>query len=211
MLGVGYRSKAGFIYTAVIWAVLTGALISPVLIAATSTLVAVRSGVYVMAGIAGIVALALLLVQPLLAAQFLPGLRIARARFWHRWVGAGIVISVALHVGGLYITSPADALDALLLVSPTPFSIYGVIGMWSVVLTVIFVALRSRIGLGYNVWRIIHNGLSAVVVVTSVVHALMIEGTMGGLSKQILCFCIVAIMMVVSLYLRVLKPILRNR
>ena len=198
-------------YLIIIWVALACAVVSPLVIAVTSPLLAARTGVYVMAGIAGAAALALLLVQPLLAAGYLPGLSVARARLWHRWVGTGIVIGVALHVGGLYLTSPPDALDALLLVAPTPFSIYGVIGMWSVVLTIILVALRSRMGLGYNAWRIVHNALSAIVVVTSVVHALMIEGTMGSLSKQILCMGVLATIAIVSLHLRVIKPILRNR
>jgi hypothetical protein len=205
------RTKAGPIFTVLIWVVLACAVIGPVAIATTSPLLAARSGVYVMAGIAGAAALALFLVQPLLAAGYLPGLHVTRARLWHRWVGAGIVIGVALHVGGLYLTSPPDALDALLLVAPTPFSIYGVIGMWGVVLTIFLVALRSRIGLGHNAWRIVHNALSAIVVVTSVVHALLIEGTMGSLSKQILCLCVLATMATVILHLRVIKPILRNR
>jgi len=198
-------------YAVLTWVVLACFVIIPVAIAAASPLLAARTGVYVMAGIAGAAALALLLVQPILAAGYLPGLHIAQARLWHRWVGTGIVIGVALHVGGLYLTSPPDALDALLLVAPTPFSIYGVIGMWSVVLTVILVALRSRMALGYNAWRIVHNGLSAIVVVTSIVHALMIEGMMGSLSKQILCLSVLATMAIVSLHLRVIKPILKKR
>jgi predicted ferric reductase len=211
MSKIALRNKTGRLYTVTIWVVLAWAVIGPVAIAATSPLLGARTGVYIMAGMAGVVALALLFVQPLLATGFLPGLKVAQARLWHRWVGTGIAIGVALHVGGLYLISPSDALDALLLVAPTPFSIYGVIGMRSVVFTIILVVLRSRMGFGYNAWRIIHNGLSAIVVVTSVVHALMIEGTMGSLSKQILCFFVVAIMMIASLFLRVIKPIFRKR
>jgi len=211
MPGIVGRNKTGRLYTLIIWVVLAGAMTSPMAIAATSPLLGARTGVYIMAGMAGVVALALLLIQPLLVAGFLPGLALARARLWHRWVGTGIAIGVALHVGGLYLTSPPDTLDALLLVAPTPFSIYGVIGMWSVVITIILVALRPRTGIGYKTWRIIHNALSAIVVVTSVVHALMIEGTMGNLSKQILCFLIVAIMVIASLYLRMIKPIVQKR
>ena len=211
MSPIARGAKAGRIYTIIIWIVLAGAVITPVAIAATSPLLAARTGAYIIAGIAGTAALALLLVQPLLAAGYLPGLHVARARLWHRRVGAAIVIGVALHVGGLYLTSPPDALDALLLVAPTPFSVYGVIGMWSIIGTIILVVLRSRLGLGQIAWRIVHNALSAIVVVTSVVHALMIEGTMGSLSKQILCIGILAIMAIVSAYLRLIKPMLRKR
>lgn len=194
-----------------IWTVLACAVIAPLVVAAGSPFLASRDLVYILAGMAGIVALCLLLVQPLLAAGYLPGLRAFEARRWHRWIGSGLAIAVALHVGGLYLTSPADALDALLLVSPTPFSVYGVIGLWSVVLTVILVAARPRLGLGVTWWRIVHNGLAAIVVVSSVVHTLMIEGTMGWLSKLILCACVLGATAVATVHLRFVKPILKNR
>jgi predicted ferric reductase len=141
---------------------------------------------------AGVVALALLLVQPLLAAGLLPGPSILTARRWHRWIGATIVAAVLLHVGGLYLYSPDDISDALLLVSPTPFAVYGVIGLVGVVLTALLAAVRSRVGVRYGIWRIVHNAVSVVVVVSSVVHAVMIAGAMGFVSKAILCVLVIA-------------------
>lgn len=193
------------------WVLLGFVIITPVAIASSSPLLTGRDAIYVMAGIAGVIALALLVVQPLLAAGYLPGSPAVRGLRWHRWIGAGIVLAVALHVVGLYLTSPPDALDALLFRSPTPFSVYGVTAMWGVVLTAILVAARRRLGLGNASWRIAHNGLAVVVVVTSVVHALMIEGTMGSWSKLMLCACALAATVVVVLHLRVVKPLLRKR
>jgi hypothetical protein len=43
-----------------------------------------------------------------------------------------LVVAVVVHVGGLWITSPPDMIDALLLTSPTPFSAFGVIAMWAI-------------------------------------------------------------------------------
>lgn len=191
------------------WAAVTLAIAAPIAIAATSPFLASRDAVYIVAGLAGIAALALLLMQPLLAAGYLPGLTKRRERLWHRRIGTGIVLAVALHVIGLYITSPPDALDALLLVSPTPFSVYGVIGLWSVVLTAILVALRRRIA--PNPWRIVHNALAVVVVISSIVHALMIEGTMGAWSKTILCALIVAATTIAIVHLRVVSPLRKAR
>lgn len=198
------RLGAGLAWSAVILAIAV-----PIAIAATSPFLASRDAVYILAGLAGIAALALLLMQPLLAAGYLPGLSKPRERLWHRRIGTGIVIAVALHVIGLYITSPPDALDALLLASPTPFSIYGVIGLWSVVLTALLVALRKRIAPG--TWRIVHNALAVVVVISSVVHALMIEGTMGAWSKAILCALILAATATAIIHLRVVRPLSRRR
>lgn len=194
-----------------IWGVLVCAVIVPVVIAAASPLQAFRSIVYVIAGLSGVTALSLMLVQPLLAAGYLPGIRVPQGRRWHRWIGAALVVCVALHIGGLYLTSPPDTLDALLLVSPTPFSVYGVIGLWSLVFTAVFVAMRTRLGLRPGTWRIVHNVLASVVVVSSVVHALMIEGTMGAQSKVILCAGVLLATAIVVVHLRVIRPMRRTR
>ena len=76
--------------------------------------------------------MALLLVQPLLVAGYLPGLPRSRGRRMHRWVGGGLIAAVVIHVAALWLTSPPDVIDALLFVSPTPFSAWGVIAMWAV-------------------------------------------------------------------------------
>ncbi|SEA69316.1 ferric reductase-like transmembrane domain-containing protein [Rubrimonas cliftonensis] len=193
------------------WAALAAAMIAPVAVAATSPLLASRGAPYVIAGLAGAAGLALLLAQPLLAAGYLPGLRAATERRLHRRVGAGIALAVALHVGGLYVTSPPDALDALLLVSPTPFSVYGVAAMWALIATAALVALRGRLGLRPAAWRIAHNVLAVVIVIGSVVHAMLIEGTMGALSKTVLCGAVLAATAVAVVHLRVLRPMRRRR
>ena len=177
-------------------------MFAPVLIAATSPLLAGRDAVYIVGGFAGIVALALLIMQPLLAAGYLPGIRPIQARRWHQWTGIALVIALAAHVVGLYLTSPPDMIDALLLVAPTLYSIFGVIGMWALILIVLLVFARSRMGLRITTWRIFHNALGVVVVVASVTHALMIEGAMGYFSKLILCLGALAATAVVTVRLR---------
>lgn len=184
---------------------------APVLIAATSPLLASRDAAYIIGGMAGVLALALFFMQPLLAAGYLPGIALTRERRWHRVLGAGLVILVLMHVGGLYIASPQDMTDALLLVAPTPFSVYGVIGFWGVVATAVFVAARARLRIRPATWNIFHNTLALIMVSASVTHALMIEGAMGARSKLLLCLCVLAATALVILHLRVLKPLLRNR
>ena len=196
---------------ALVWGVLACAVIIPIAVAVASPLQAFRSPAYIVAGLSGVIALTILLVQPLLAAGYLPGLRIPQERRWHRWIGSALVLAVGLHIGGLYLTSPPDTLDALLLVSPTPFSVYGVIGLWSLILTALLVAARPRLSLRPVTWRIVHNVLTSVVVVSSVVHALLIEGTMGVQSKVILCACVLAATAAVFVHLRIIKPMRRNR
>ncbi|WP_324288960.1 ferric reductase-like transmembrane domain-containing protein [Hoeflea ulvae] len=128
-----------------------------------------------------------LLVQPLLASGYLPGLEGARGKRAHRWIGSFLIAAVVAHVAGLWITSPPDVVDALLFRSPTPFSAWGVIAMWAVFATALFVALRRRLKLRPRNWRRAHMSLALIIVVGSIVHALLIEGTMETISKSFLC------------------------
>ncbi len=170
-----------------IWAALAAALVVPIAAAAVSPLLAWREPVYIAAGFAGVIAMSLLLMQPLLAGGYLPGLAGLRGRRVHRFVGGALVVSVVLHVACLWITSPPDVVDALLFASPTPFSAWGVIAMWAVFAAALLAALRRRLRLSPQVWRLAHTGLAAVVVAGSIVHALLIEGTMETVSKVVLC------------------------
>ncbi|MEM9523186.1 MAG: ferric reductase-like transmembrane domain-containing protein [Pseudomonadota bacterium] len=170
-----------------IWIALATAVALPIYAAAASPLIAWRDPVYIAAGFAGIIAMALMLVQPLLAAGHLPGLSPHGGRRLHRRIGGVLVAAVVIHVAGLWITSPPDVIDALLLVSPTPFSFWGVIAMWAVFAAALLAALRRRLRLRARAWRIGHTSLAVVTVVGSVIHAILIEGTMETVSKATLC------------------------
>ena len=172
-----------------IWAALAAAVCVPIAAAAASPLLAWRDPVYILAGFAGIMALGLMLVQPLLIAGYLPGLSAYRGRRAHHWIGGALVVMVVVHVGGLWITSPPDMIDALLFTSPTPFSPFGVIAMWAIFAVALLAALRRRLGL--RTWRIAHMSLAVVIVVGSVVHGMLIEGTMDTMSKAALCALVV--------------------
>lgn len=173
-----------------IWAALAAALCVPLALAAASPLLQWRGAVYIVAGFAGIVVLFLMLVQPLLIAGDLPGLSAYRGRRIHHWIGAALVAALAVHVGGLWITSPPDMVDALLLRSPTPFSAWGVAAMWAILAVALLALFRRR--LGPRAWRIAHLSLAAVIVVGGVVHAMLVEGTMETVSKLALCALVVA-------------------
>jgi hypothetical protein len=175
-----------------IWAALAAALAVPLAVAATSPLLAWREPIYIAAGFAGVVGLALLLLQPLLAGGYLPGLTARRSRHLHAWVGAGLLAAVVVHVAGLWLTSPPDVIDALLFRSPTPFSAWGVIAMWAVFATTLLATLRRRLRLRPTIWRACHLTLAAVIITGSVVHAMLIEGTMGTLSKVALSALVLA-------------------
>jgi hypothetical protein len=186
-----------------IWVALAAAVCVPIAAAAASPLLAWRGPVYILAGFAGIVALGLVLVQPLLIARYLPGLSAYRGRRTHHWIGGALVVAVVVHVGGLWITSPPDMIDALLFSSPTPFSPWGVIAMWAIFAVALLAALRRRLGLRAQTWRIVHMPLAIVIVAGSVVHAILIEGTMETISKAALCALVLAATVKVMVDLRV--------
>jgi uncharacterized membrane protein YdcZ (DUF606 family) len=84
---------------ALIWVALAAAVGVPIAAAAASPLLAWRDPVYILACFAGIIGLALMLVQPLLIAGYLPGLSAYRGRRTHLWIGGALVVAVVIHVG----------------------------------------------------------------------------------------------------------------
>jgi predicted ferric reductase len=168
-----------------IWVVLAAAVCVPIAAAAASPLLAWRGPVYILAGFAGIVALSLVLFQPLLIGGYLPGLSVRIGRRVHHWIGGALVAAVVIHVAGLWITSPPDMIDALTFTSPTPFSPFGVLAMWAIFAVAILAAFRRR--LRPRTWRIAHMSLAIVIVAGGVIHAILIEGSMETVSKVVLC------------------------
>lgn len=164
-----------------IWGALGLAVLAPVALAAASPLLAWRSPVYIAAGFAGIAALGLLLVQPLLAAGWLPGYRGPKGRRLHRRVGLALIIAIVIHVGGLWLTSPPDVIDALTFTSPTPFSDWGVIAMWALFAAAALAMVRRRAP--DRTWRVGHSTLVMIAVICTVLHAVLIIGAMETVSK----------------------------
>ena len=191
-------------HSILVWVCLLTMAAVPIAAALMSPLLAWRQPVYIVAGVAGVVALVLLLFQPMLARGFLPGLSRIRSRIVHRWVGVSLVLAVVIHVAGLWITSPPDVIDALLFRSATAFSPWGVISMWALFFSGCLVAMRPVLALRVTTWRLIHQTLAAIIVVGSVVHVILIDGTMEAVSKWFLC---AAVIVVTMMALKIIKPI----
>ena len=194
-----------------IWVALATAITVPLAAAAVSPLLAWRDPVYIGAGFAGVVAMALLLVQPLLARGYLPGLPAQRGRRFHRVIGCLLVIAIVAHIVGLWMTSPPDMIDALLFASPTPFSVWGVVAMWAIFATALLATLRRWLRLRPSTWRIAHTALAVVIVVSSVVHAMPIEGTMETMSKAVLCALVIVMTVMAIVDLRVFAKRTKSR
>jgi len=159
----------------------------PIGAALLSPLLAWRDPIYIAAGLAGVVALSLLLIQPLLAANALPMISVRTARRLHRWVGCVLLVCLTIHVVGLWITSPPDVIDALTFNSPTPFSVWGVIAMWALLAAALLAMLRAHFRTRQRVWKTLHKTLAAIVVLSTAMHAMKIDGTMEIVSKSVIC------------------------
>jgi predicted ferric reductase len=186
-----------------IWGSLLAAIIAPILVAATSPLLQWRTPIYVASGFAGIIALALLLLQPLLAGGYLPGLPARSGRRVHRFIGILLVIMVLAHVGGLWLTSAPDVIDALLFQSPTPFSPWGVIAMGAVFASALLAMLRGPLRVRPKIWRFGHSVFAIIIVIGSIIHAMLVDGTMGDVSKAVLCLLVLAALIKLLVDLRV--------
>jgi hypothetical protein len=126
-------------------------------------------------------------VVPLLAAGLLPGVSLQAGRHFHCWTGVALLLAVAVHVVGLWITSPSDMVDALTFTAPTAFSAFGVVAMWALIGAALLASTRRKLSLRPQAWRLAHTMAASVVVVGSVAHAILIEGTMGTVSKTLIC------------------------
>ena len=62
--------------------------------------------------------------------------------------------------------------------------------MWAIFAVALLALLRRRLGL--RTWRIAHMSLAVVIVVGSVAHGMLIEGTMETMSKAALCALVLA-------------------
>ena len=184
-----------------IWAAFAAAICVPIAAATMSPQLEWRGPVYILAGFAGMIALGVMLVQPLLIGGYLPGLPARIGRRIHHWTGGALVVAVVIHVAGLWITSPPDMIDALTYTSPTPFSPFGVTAMWAIFAVALLATFRRRLRL--RTWRIAHTLLAIVIVAGSVVHAILIEGTMETFTKAALCALVLASTIKVMTELRV--------
>lgn len=183
---------------ALIWFGFLSIIVVPLSFAAVSPLLQWREPIYIVAGFTGVVGMTILFCQPLLAQGFLPGINRLRSRRIHRALGLALVLSIVIHVAGLWITSPPDVIDALLFRSPTPFSVWGVIAMWLVFISGCIAAFRFKLRLSSKSWSSIHKILGLAIVACSIVHALLIDGTMELVSKIMLCgFAALATLVVV--------------
>ena len=103
-----------------------------------------------------------------------------------------LVAAVVLHVGGLWITSPPDVIDALTFTSATPFSVWGVLAMWFLFIAAVLVVLRNRLGLAPKTFKVLHKTLVTLIVLGSILHVIPIDGAMEPVTKSVILIVLAA-------------------
>jgi hypothetical protein len=184
-------------------------LVGPAAAALASPLQVGRDAGWVLGAVAGAVALSLLAVQAALPTPWLDGVL---ARPWsalHRAVGLAVAAVVLAHMAGLYLSSPDDVRDALLLRAPT-YSRLGVLSAWTVGLSIALALARRRLGLTYSDWQILHSALAVAIVTTAVGHTVMIRGTLDGPAELLACGAALVAVSAAIVYQHVLRPLRRR-
>lgn len=157
----------------------------PTVLAALSPLQGGRTAVWVLGTLAGVLALSLVVVQVLLPTGWLNAL-VGQHLGWHRILGISITGLVLAHIIGLYLYSPDDIGDALILAAPT-YSRLGVLSFWCLLLSVMLAFARHKLRLADADWRTLHSALAAAIVGTAVAHTLLLQGTLDGFAEGLLC------------------------
>ncbi|MEO1749395.1 MAG: ferric reductase-like transmembrane domain-containing protein [Pseudomonadota bacterium] len=170
-----------------LWAILICFSLVALIAAVFSPLLQWRDPIYWAASFSGILALVIMLFQPLLVTGVLTLPTGLNRRRFHRNLGVLLVVMIVIHVATLWLTSPPDVIDALLLVSPTPFSLWGVIAMWAIIGAAAMVAMRRALTLRFSTWQRMHLALTAIAVAGTIAHTLLIDGIMEQMSKVALC------------------------
>ncbi len=171
----------------------------PTLLAALSPLQIGRAPLWVWGTLAGVLALSLLVIQVLLPTGWLNDWIGEHNFSWHRILGISITGLVIAHILGLYLYSPDDIEDALVLAAPT-YSRLGVLSAGCLLLSMGLALARSRLPLAPVDWQILHSVLAVAVVGTAVAHALLLQGTLDGFAEGLLCGSAVVAVLMAILY-----------
>lgn len=176
---------------------LVALVILPTLLAALNPLQSGRAPLWVLGTVAGVLSLSLIVVQVLLPTGWLNDWIGEQNLRWHRILGMTVTGLVIAHVLGLYLYSPDDIGDALVLAAPT-YSRLGVLSAGCLLLSVTMATARSKLPLAPADWQILHHVLAVAIVGTGVAHAILLQGTLDGFAEGLLCgSAVVAVLMAV--------------
>ena len=170
--------------------VLSTLILLPTLLAALSPLQVGRAPIWILGTLAGVLSLSLLVVQLLLPTAWLNLFFGEQNLGWHGVLGISVTGLVIAHIVGLYLYSPDDIGDALILAAPT-YSRFGVLSFWCLLLSVVLALTRHKLQLVYSDWQILHSALAVAIVGTAVAHVVLLQGSLDGFAEGLLCGSVV--------------------
>ena len=149
----------------------------PLSLALTDRHLAGASAALVVATATGTLAASGLAIQPLLARRQ----RITR----HQILGSILLGLVLVHVGALFVESPEDAWFALSPDGPTRarMALFATIALFGVVA---LGALRTRLPIAADTWRLLHAYLAVVVIALGIGHAVLTDGALDDAGTAVL-------------------------
>jgi predicted ferric reductase len=168
-------------------AAVTAVVAVPLVLALTDRHLAAAPALLVVSTATGALAVSALALQPLLVTRARapgrqPGRRRVRA---HQALGAIALTLVLVHVGALFVLETDDAVFALSPDGPTRarMALMATIALLAVVA---LGALRRRLPLAPDTWRILHGFLAALVIVLGIGHAVLTDGALDEAGTVVL-------------------------
>jgi predicted ferric reductase len=129
---------------------------------------------------------------------------------FHRHMGVVGMLAVLAHPLILFVTGAAPW--ALLNVVEAPWRArFGVLSVAALLVVVATSLWRKRLRIRYEVWRILHDALSFVVVLAALVHVELVGHYVAGWWRQALWALMSSTVLGLLVWVRVVKPLLLRR
>lgn len=129
---------------------------------------------------------------------------------FHRHMGLVGTLLVLAHPLILFVTGAAPW--ALLNFLEAPWRArFGVISVVALLLVVATSLWRTRLRLNYELWRVLHDVLAAVVVLAALVHIELVGHYVAGVWRQVLWAVMSCAVLGLLAWIRVIKPLLLRR
>ena len=108
-----------------------------------------------------------------------PALNADQVLRWHRRIAALVVVGVVLHLVALAVEDPAEFVHLIGPSAPLRAK-FAVVATGALFLLCVLSIWRQQLRLRYDIWRATHLGLTAIAVVTAVLHSVLVKHAEGG-------------------------------
>lgn len=157
-------------------------------------------------GFVAYVGLVLQLITPSRAPQFTAPIGIGPLLRLHRFMGLGMFLLVALHIGVFVVHEPEQFLPWLYPINGPAKAQFGWVAAAALLLIVISSVWRTRLRINYERWRTLHIALGVLIVAGGSVHVVLISWYSKVESLRWFTVLLLVVGMLALIYLRVGRP-----